>query len=210
MGRIERTVFISYRRHDAGWANAIFMDLTHHGYDVFIDYEGIGSGNFETAILENIRARAHFLALLTPTALERKFSIRENERRDRSIACAKVLRVTSPSPSAGRPWGLALDGVENAGRDTGLHAHGLQNGTAIRASARDVRVAHDGPGSRTALTHAALASSVSSRAYLAIVMSQRIRPGVADNLRNGPRAVAFNALEDCLACRLHDQERVMR
>jgi hypothetical protein len=49
----------------------IFQDLTQHGYDVFIDYDGIASGNFETAILENIRARAHFLALLTPTALER-------------------------------------------------------------------------------------------------------------------------------------------
>jgi hypothetical protein len=32
---------------------------------------GIASGNFETAILENIRARAHFLVLLTPTALDR-------------------------------------------------------------------------------------------------------------------------------------------
>jgi hypothetical protein len=39
-------------------------DLTHHGYDAFIDYDGIASGNFETAILENIRARAHFLVLL--------------------------------------------------------------------------------------------------------------------------------------------------
>ena len=50
---------------------AIFQDLTQHGYDVFIDYDGIASGNFETVILENIRARAHFLVLLTPTALER-------------------------------------------------------------------------------------------------------------------------------------------
>ena len=29
------------------------------------------SGDFETVILENIRARAHFLVLLTPSALER-------------------------------------------------------------------------------------------------------------------------------------------
>src|SRR5262249_32754045 len=71
MGRIEKTAFVSYRRSDESWGLAIFQDLTHNGYDVFIDYEGIASGNFETVILENIRARAHFLVLLTPTALER-------------------------------------------------------------------------------------------------------------------------------------------
>jgi hypothetical protein len=71
MKRIEKTVFISYRRRDAPWALAVFGDLTHHGYDVFVDYDGIASGNFETAILENIKARAHFLVLLTPNALER-------------------------------------------------------------------------------------------------------------------------------------------
>jgi hypothetical protein len=71
MGRIENTVFISYRRTHIAWALAIFKELTHHGYDVFIDYDGLASGNFETAILENIRARAHFVLLLTPTALER-------------------------------------------------------------------------------------------------------------------------------------------
>jgi hypothetical protein len=70
MGRIEKTVFISYRRADEPWALAVFGDLTQHGYDVFVDYDGLASGNFETAIFENIRARAHFLVLLTPTALE--------------------------------------------------------------------------------------------------------------------------------------------
>ena len=71
MGRIEKTVFISYRRTDDPWALDIFQNLTHHGYDVFYDYTGIASGDFESAILENIRARAHFLVLLTPSALER-------------------------------------------------------------------------------------------------------------------------------------------
>jgi TIR domain len=72
IGRIERTVFISYRRATAQWAAlAIFQNLTQHDYDVFIDYEGIASGDFERIILENINARAHFLVLLTPTALER-------------------------------------------------------------------------------------------------------------------------------------------
>jgi hypothetical protein len=71
MARIEKTVFISYRRTDESWALAVFENLTQHGYDVFIDYDGIASGSFETAILENIRARAHFLVLLTPAALAR-------------------------------------------------------------------------------------------------------------------------------------------
>jgi hypothetical protein len=71
MRRVQKTVFISYRRADESWGLAIFQDLTQHGYDVFIDYDGIASGNFESVIFENITARAHFLALLTPTALER-------------------------------------------------------------------------------------------------------------------------------------------
>lgn len=70
-GRIEKTVFISYRRNNFPWALAIFQDLTSHGFDVFLDYTGIASGDFEQVILENIGARAHFLVLLTPSALER-------------------------------------------------------------------------------------------------------------------------------------------
>jgi len=71
MGRVEKTVFISYRRTNAAWATAVYQNLTHHGYDVFFDFTGIGSGDFERVILENIKARAHFLILLTPSALER-------------------------------------------------------------------------------------------------------------------------------------------
>ena len=71
MERIEKTVFLSYRRTNVPWALAIFQDLTQHGYDVFFDYDGIASGDFEQVILGNITARAHFLVLLTPSALER-------------------------------------------------------------------------------------------------------------------------------------------
>lgn len=71
MGHIEKTVFVSYRRTNFPWALAIFQDLTQHGYDVFFDFTGLASGDFETVILENIHARAHFLVLLTPSALER-------------------------------------------------------------------------------------------------------------------------------------------
>ncbi|MGA2350143.1 MAG: tetratricopeptide repeat protein [Terracidiphilus sp.] len=71
MERIDKTVFISYRRTNIPWALAIFQNLTHYGYDVFFDYNGIPSGDFEGIILGNITARAHFLVLLTPSALER-------------------------------------------------------------------------------------------------------------------------------------------
>jgi tetratricopeptide (TPR) repeat protein len=71
MPRVEKTVFISYRRTNIPWALAIFQDLTQHGSDVFFDYEGMSSGDFEQVILENIRSRAHFLLLLTPSALQR-------------------------------------------------------------------------------------------------------------------------------------------
>jgi tetratricopeptide (TPR) repeat protein len=71
MGRIEKTVFISYRRTNLPWALFIWQNLTMHGYDVFFDYQSIDSGGFEKAILENIKARAHFIVILTPSALER-------------------------------------------------------------------------------------------------------------------------------------------
>ena len=69
-GRIEKTVFISYRRTNLPWARAIYQDLTAHGYDAFFDFQSINSGDFSQIILENIKARAHFILLLTPSALE--------------------------------------------------------------------------------------------------------------------------------------------
>ncbi|MBV8771279.1 MAG: tetratricopeptide repeat protein [Deltaproteobacteria bacterium] len=71
MALIEKTVFLSYRRTNISWALAIFQDLTYHGYDTFLDFTSIASGDFERDILENITSRAHFLVLLTPSALER-------------------------------------------------------------------------------------------------------------------------------------------
>lgn len=71
MGRIENTVFISYRRTNLPWALAIYQDLTAHGYDAFFDFESVNSGDFEQVILGNIRARAHFVVVLTPSMLER-------------------------------------------------------------------------------------------------------------------------------------------
>ena len=71
MASIEKTVFISYRRTDVYNALAVYENLKNHGYDVFFDYRSIASGDFEQIIISNIRARAHFLVILTPTALDR-------------------------------------------------------------------------------------------------------------------------------------------
>ena len=71
MARVEKTVFISYRRADVYTALAVYQDLTAKGYDVFFDYTSIPSGDFEQIIISNIKARAHFVLILTPTALDR-------------------------------------------------------------------------------------------------------------------------------------------
>ena len=71
MARIEKTVFISYRRDDVYTALAVYQNLTDKGYDVFFDYTSIHSGDFEQIIVSNIKARAHFVLILTPTALDR-------------------------------------------------------------------------------------------------------------------------------------------
>ena len=70
-GRVEKTVFISYRRKDMPWALAVYQYLTSKKYDVFLDYTSIPSGGFERIIVSNIKARAHFILILTPTALDR-------------------------------------------------------------------------------------------------------------------------------------------
>src|SRR5688572_13951849 len=71
MERVEKTIFISYRRANSPWARAIYQDLVTHGFDAFFDSQSINSGDFSRVIIENIKARAHFLLLLTPSALER-------------------------------------------------------------------------------------------------------------------------------------------
>jgi tetratricopeptide (TPR) repeat protein len=67
-----KTVFISYRRNVSSYiARAIFQDLRKRRYDVFMDVETIDSGQFDTIILNQIAARAHFLVILTPGTVER-------------------------------------------------------------------------------------------------------------------------------------------
>ncbi|HEY2913212.1 MAG TPA: toll/interleukin-1 receptor domain-containing protein [Candidatus Angelobacter sp.] len=93
MPRVEKTVFISYRRTNAPWALAIFQNLNNNGYDVFFDYEGIRSGDFESVILANIKSRAHFIVLLTPSALERCGDTGDWLRREIETALAEKRNI---------------------------------------------------------------------------------------------------------------------
>ena len=66
------SVFISYRRTTSKYAALlVFKDLTQNGYDVFLDYESIDSGEFEEQILNQIAIRKHFIAILSPGCLDR-------------------------------------------------------------------------------------------------------------------------------------------
>jgi tetratricopeptide (TPR) repeat protein len=68
----EKTVFISYRRETSKYiARAVFMDLRANGYDAFMDIESIDSGTFDTIILNQIAARAHFVVILTHDSLQK-------------------------------------------------------------------------------------------------------------------------------------------
>ena len=71
IAHIEKTVFISYRRTNLPWAITIYQNLAANGFDVFFDYNSIKSGDFEQIIVQNVKGRAHFVVLLTPSALER-------------------------------------------------------------------------------------------------------------------------------------------
>jgi tetratricopeptide (TPR) repeat protein len=125
MERIEKTVFLSYRRTNIPWALAIFQNLTQHGYDVFFDYNGIASGDFERVILGNITARAHFLVLLTPSALERCGDPADWLRREIETALA-TQRNTVPLMLEGFDFGTPKIASQLTGKLAALkHYNGL-------------------------------------------------------------------------------------
>lgn len=128
MARIEKTVFISYRRTDVYTALAVYQDLTAKGYDVFFDYTSIPSGDFEQIIISNIRARAHFILILTPTALDRcgepgdwlrrEIEIAIDEKRNIIPLFFKSFKFGTPSASEKLTGKLG-----NISRYNGLNVH---------------------------------------------------------------------------------------
>ena len=128
MARVEKTVFISYRRTDVYTALAVYENLKNQGFDVFFDYRSISSGDFEQIITSNIRARAHFVLILTPTALDRcnepgdwlrrEIEIAIDEKRNIIPLLFKGFRFGTPSISA------SLTGkLSSLSRYNGLNVH---------------------------------------------------------------------------------------
>jgi tetratricopeptide (TPR) repeat protein len=119
MDRVEKTVFLSYRRTNIPWALAIFQNLTQYGFDVFFDYNGIASGDFERVILGNIFSRAHFLILLTPSALERCHDPEDWLRREIETALSSQRNIV---PLMLESFDFAAPGIANQlpGALTGL------------------------------------------------------------------------------------------
>lgn len=65
-------VFISYRRQGGSdLAMLIRKSLQERGYRVFLDYEGLRSGQFPKDLLAKIEEATDFLAILTPGCLDR-------------------------------------------------------------------------------------------------------------------------------------------
>lgn len=69
---VAERVFISYRRDkDSLTALLIFQHLMKQGYDVFIDVEGLRSGNVDANLMREISTRRHFVIVLSPEAVQR-------------------------------------------------------------------------------------------------------------------------------------------
>jgi tetratricopeptide (TPR) repeat protein len=108
MSQIEKTVFISYRRTNIGFALAVYQHLKHHNFDIFLDYTGINAGDFEQIIIENIKSRAHFIVILTSSALERCNEPGDWLRREIETAI-DMKRNIVPLTFEGFDWGLARE-----------------------------------------------------------------------------------------------------
>jgi len=139
MAQVEKTVFISYRRADVYTALAVYENLKNQGYDVIFDYRSISSGDFQQVITSNIRARAHFLLILTPTALERcnepgdwlrrEIELAIDEKRNIVPLFFRGFRFGSPSKSGISKWlpfgkpDVLTDKLGNLTRYNGLNVH---------------------------------------------------------------------------------------
>jgi Flp pilus assembly protein TadD len=103
MSKVEKSVFISYRRANIYQARAVYQDLRANDYDVFMDYENADSGAFEQIILSQIKARAHFVVILTPIALQRCINPEDWLRREIETAIDQTRNIV-PVMMGGFNW----------------------------------------------------------------------------------------------------------
>lgn len=70
MPQVENSVFISHRQTNYYHALAIYQNLSANGYDVFFNADPFRKDDLGQLMLNQIAARAHFVVILTPSALE--------------------------------------------------------------------------------------------------------------------------------------------
>ncbi len=79
----QNTVFICYRRKDIKEAHNLFKTLQGKGFDVFMETEALeGNDAVQRLSLNQIGARAHFLILITPHALDDTTNTTDTMRRE--------------------------------------------------------------------------------------------------------------------------------
>ncbi|MBQ9010414.1 MAG: TIR domain-containing protein [Clostridia bacterium] len=87
-------IFISYRREGGDMtAMYLYQELKERGYDVFYDLEVLRSGNFNEALLENIRVCKDFVIVLSPHSLDRCTDENDWVRKElaEAIRCGKNI-----------------------------------------------------------------------------------------------------------------------
>lgn len=121
---MDNSVFISYRRSTSAYfARAIYQNLRDHGLDVFMDVESIDQGQFDTIILNQIKARPYFLVILSPGCLDRCAQPGDWLRREIEFAIAQarmIVPVTADSFDWKTAEHLLTGGLSELGRYNGV------------------------------------------------------------------------------------------
>eukprot|EP00009_Paramoeba_aestuarina_P000351 CAMPEP_0201513852 /NCGR_PEP_ID=MMETSP0161_2-20130828/5823_1 /ASSEMBLY_ACC=CAM_ASM_000251 /TAXON_ID=180227 /ORGANISM="Neoparamoeba aestuarina, Strain SoJaBio B1-5/56/2" /LENGTH=457 /DNA_ID=CAMNT_0047910227 /DNA_START=448 /DNA_END=1821 /DNA_ORIENTATION=+ len=92
-------VFISYRRKGGSvLAHLLRRELQMGGLTVFLDVENLGTGDFRTSLLSNLKKSVNFLILLTPGALDRCKDDIDNKDFVHMEICAALKRKKNIVP----------------------------------------------------------------------------------------------------------------
>jgi hypothetical protein len=120
-------VFISYRRTSgAAEARVVETYLASHGFDVFLDVDGLTSGYFDAQLLEQITARKHFILICSPGVLDRCKGEGDWVRQE-IVHAIKTRRNIVPVELTGFTWppreALPRDIVELTGHNSFRYDH---------------------------------------------------------------------------------------
>ncbi len=127
----EKTVFISYRRDATGkaFARSLKQELTHSGYDVFLDVDCIDAGEWAAQILTQVPKRAHFLLLLTPGALDRCVDENDWVRREFLLALDRGRNIVPVREESVDPVAMRAAAPEAVKAIFDLQIHPIRHGS---------------------------------------------------------------------------------